>query len=358
MVFTKTTLAGQAPPAEFHFAHIVPDWPQGEVAYDPDMAKKLAAVSAWSYSDLETFQNKLSIDLGYPRGDYVEISVKNDAMLVQATAQVIRSYDKKTAIVCFRGTELVNVVNWLTDVTVRKENFHEYYVHSGFLRNLKEVWDGPKGILAHLLQPAKMPSTYTDYTVDPVDLEHDALEAIYITGHSLGGAMAGLAALDLNKNERYAALWGKLKGAYTYGQPMFSGCEKRDELQGLMGGVLFRHVYQNDIVPHLPPLSVGLFDHVGSERRNYSGEMNDDAWILRQGGPLGLIDKGRVTQVPSVLLSSPLLALDAVLQQVSWVYVPMNVMNKFLPFLKVWWSMLDHLPIWYMGKWSDVEEVY
>jgi hypothetical protein len=77
--------------------------------YNKVAAGVLATVAGWSYSDhVETFKDMIADEtsgVGIDDGDFIEISVKNDPMLVVATAQVIRSQDKKVAIVCFRGTE-------------------------------------------------------------------------------------------------------------------------------------------------------------------------------------------------------------------------------------------------------------
>ncbi|HEX7669499.1 MAG TPA: lipase family protein, partial [Polyangiaceae bacterium] len=91
------------------------------------------------------------------------------------------------------------------------------------------------------------------------------LEVLYITGHSLGGAMATLAAYKIATDPAYAALNEKLRGVYTYGSPMvgnlaFAAMWKQ---RGILEGRLFGHVYANDVVPHLPPGSAGDFAHVG-----------------------------------------------------------------------------------------------
>ena len=84
-------------------------------------ANILSAVAGWPYSEFDTFKDVIADEprsgVGVDKGDIIEISVSNEPMLLVATAQVIRSVDKKVIIVSFRGTELVNVVNWITEST-------------------------------------------------------------------------------------------------------------------------------------------------------------------------------------------------------------------------------------------------
>jgi hypothetical protein len=161
--------------------------------YSIDVARQLGAVAGWSYSDVDTFKDILSDDTKtcFTNADFMEISVRNDAMFIVATAQIIRTRDRRVAVVCFRGTEVTNLINWATDATTRKVAWNGLSgVHGGFVRNLEAVWYGPKGILAHLLAPCMVRQGY-DYDdqehfaliSDPTRNEQDVLEAIFITGH-------------------------------------------------------------------------------------------------------------------------------------------------------------------------------
>jgi hypothetical protein len=95
------------------------------------------------------------------------------------------------------------------------------------------------------------------------------LEALYVTGHSYGGAMASLLAIMLRNEPAYAPLLRKLRAVYTYGAPMVGSpalaeaCAADDRL----GDRVFRYVYDNDIVPQLPPRACGEFEHFGEEYR-------------------------------------------------------------------------------------------
>jgi hypothetical protein len=344
MVFVKATISGS--PDDGTVGAPAPD-----EGYSREMAKELSWVAGWSYANLQTFIDKISDQSVAGRSlagaDFIELSVTNAAMFVFATAQVIRTFDKKIAIVCFRGTEVSNILNWLTDAGTKKERFNIHpdqkdgpYVHAGFFRNFKEVWGT---IQAHLRRPFLLGpgiSHQESLKYDSVDPtygdgdESDLLEAIYITGHSLGGAMALLAGLALESSEN-KDLWRKLRGVYTYGQPMAIDDKARHGLQNRVGGRIFRHIFENDIVPHLPPLSTGGFDHIGSEYR-YSPT---SGWAPRRNYIIQW--KDRATQVGSLLLTAPFGVADAILDQIQW--VP--------SFVKMPWSFGDHSPIGYIEYW-------
>jgi hypothetical protein len=143
-------------------------------------------------------------------------------------------------------------------------------VHGGFYRNQRATWfdvlQGLKRALAGESILADMSESVQRGGPDPSDEPPtSSLQALYITGHSLGGAMATLAAYKIATDPTYSGVNDKLRGVYTYGSPMvgngaFAAMWKQ---RGILEGRLFGHVYANDVVPHLPPGSAGDFAHVG-----------------------------------------------------------------------------------------------
>jgi hypothetical protein len=135
-------------------------------------------------------------------------------------------------VVAFRGTEPANAADWLSDV-----NFHPRplspqvrgSVHGGFARALEEV-KGP------MLQAVAA-------------LLGEGQPRLYITGHSLGGALAVLAGavLEAEAGRQAAAI-------YTYGQPRVGDRTFCQAFGQRLGGLTFRYVNDFDIVPHLPPV--------------------------------------------------------------------------------------------------------
>jgi hypothetical protein len=151
-------------------------------------------------------------------------------------------------------------------------------------------------------------------------------------------------------------LFSKLRGVYTYGGPMAVDDHDRSRCQDLCGDVTFRHVYYNDIVPHLPPLSTGSFDHVGAEYRYHP----QHGWKKRDEAEFGfksVLKSGRSTQVLSIAVTAPVGALDGILDNFNWLnffrgedrdWPVIGIFSR--GYLKMPWSFLDHSPIGYMSS--------
>ena len=213
--------------------------------YDARVAYALAVIAGWSYSDAKTLVAKLRY-YGLPDITVDAIAVTNPAMLIVASAFVVRSRCGRLVVLSFRGTEPTNVINWLTDTDVMQRPLGEGRVHQGFYANLQAVWEE----ISEKLEDVK-PGTQ-----------------LYITGHSLGAAMAVLAAAKLTADGN-PTLQKALRGVYTFGQPAVGdeafadGCTFADRL--------YRHVYAYDVVPCLPPSWDGRFLHFGREYVTTSG---------------------------------------------------------------------------------------
>jgi hypothetical protein len=140
-------------------------------------------------------------------------------------------------VLAFRGTQVDDFWSSVLDFAIDAQliparDSHGDFVHAGFLLALGEVW--PR-VSTHLQRE-----------------QSNRPRPLWITGHSLGAALATLAA-NLCSD---AATFG-LKGVYTFGSPRVGdagfGAKVRIPV--------FRFRNDSDIVPHLP---LGLvFDHVG-----------------------------------------------------------------------------------------------
>jgi len=100
-------------------------------------------------------------------------------------------------------------------------------------------------------------------------VEHP-LEALYVTGHSLGGAMAALFALTVSANSVHRSLADRLRAVYTFGQPMAVAAPLPQAMHKVEKK-LFRHVMSRDFIPALPPAQWGPFVHFGQEYRYEDG---------------------------------------------------------------------------------------
>jgi triacylglycerol lipase len=123
-------------------------------------------------------------------------------------------------VLAFRGTD--SIQTWLADARVVQVQDPAYpgKVHSGFAAAVELMWPGLRERL-----PAGRP--------------------VWVTGHSLGGAMATLASVRL-AGEGYP-----VPGVYTFGSPRVGDLDFYDAYQA--GNYrAYRVVNNDDIVPHVP----------------------------------------------------------------------------------------------------------
>lgn len=133
-------------------------------------------------------------------------------------------------IVAFRGTEPINAVDWLSDVSYHQRPLSSGVpglVHGGFARALGEV-----------LQPMLA-------ALEELDRGKPRL---FLTGHSLGGALAVLAAAVLAFERSH-----DVTAVYTYGQPRVGDPDFSTAFNQKLEALTFRYVNDFDIVPHVPP---------------------------------------------------------------------------------------------------------
>ncbi|KAI9366338.1 lipase [Pilaira anomala] len=156
---------------------------------------------------------------------------------------VLRSDNKKTIYLVFRGSH--NWKNWVVNFDFIKTSYTPVSgatVHGGFYKAYKEV---SSYFYAKLLAQHK---AYPGYKV-------------VVTGHSLGGAQALLATMDLY--QRIATLNTSNLKLYSHGAPRV-GNDQFAYYVDYTGLTIYRTVFDRDIVPHLPPQAFG-FLHPGVE---------------------------------------------------------------------------------------------
>ncbi len=129
------------------------------------------------------------------------------------------------AVLAFRGSDPVTLPNWVTDAVVRLVECQEYdgRVHLGFSSALKRTW----GLCEPILEEAQD-------------------KPLFLTGHSMGGALSVLTACRLAKLGRAPV------ATYTFGSPRVGDhnfCSGYDHNT-------YRVVNRLDLVPELPLASV------------------------------------------------------------------------------------------------------
>ena len=203
--------------------------------FDPER-RDYAANNAWWLAELSrlvyrcdmTVPPAVSLDVLLARGGWQRVGtfgskrLRTQALLVQGTASA------RCAVLVFRGTEQ-KVQDFVHDADARlvPARHGGARVHRGFARALAAVWPQISQAL-------------------PRDLP------LFFTGHSLGAALAVLAATEQAP-----------QAVYGFGTPRVGDAGLADLLQTIP---VHRIVHGDDIVTVVPPSSLG-FQHVGEEVR-------------------------------------------------------------------------------------------
>ena len=106
----------------------------------------------------------------------------------------------------------------------------------------------------------------------------------WVTGHSLGGALATLAAISLD----YQGF--EVSGLYTFGQPRVGDWNFVSQVNARMGDHMFRYVNNNDVVPMVPPQfnilnPTRLYGHMGQFRYfDARGKLHKKSFFAQRWG--------------------------------------------------------------------------
>ena len=146
---------------------------------------------------------------------------------VNDTECFVASNSRQT-LLSFRGT--AGTADWFRDLTVFSTDTAFGSLHEGFFLGVKQVKDEIVQVL------------------ERVDAKNKSL---VLTGHSLGGALATIAAAELG--DEYP-----ITGIYTYGQPAV-GKEDFQTFMQKYAGKLYRVINDDDVITKVPPGYV----HVG-----------------------------------------------------------------------------------------------
>ena len=194
--------------------------PVARAAYSDRTAWILAECSRLAYLKFEKDPNQLERGLEF--GHFRLLRTFNTA-----DTQGFLAKRGDLAVLAFRGTEQTGA-DIRTDLNCRFYKTKAGYVHKGFYAAYQDV---AGAVRAAVQQLGSLP--------------------LYVTGHSLGGALATVAAWDLESDS--------LAACYTFGSPRVGD----GDLDGHIKAPVYRVVNSADIVPHLPFMAMS-YQHVGS----------------------------------------------------------------------------------------------
>lgn len=138
--------------------------------------------------------------------------------------------NKRCVVLAFRGTDMNSLRDWFVDLRATTDAVKYGRVHKGFYR----AWLGlRRGV------------------VDALKAHGAADKIFWVTGHSLGGALAGLYAYS-ETFERLLFKGPRIARIATFGQPLFGDDELSDLMRKEFLGRYFRVVNGVDIVATVP----------------------------------------------------------------------------------------------------------
>lgn len=198
-------------------------------------ASSFSLVNAWWLAEASML---VYADEAYVGQRFARAGLNHVRFFNRSGTQCFLAANDRFAIVAFRGSEIWKrgepfdphriIADVATNIDVRLVGWDRGgRVHHGFKTALDEVWDDLQSEIGRL--------------------QARGLK-LWMTGHSLGAALATLA----------ADRWAGVQGVYTYGSPRVGD----DQFQAAYDIRTFRVVNGGDIVAHVPPR--GPYHHVGA----------------------------------------------------------------------------------------------
>merc|ERR1712228_649436 len=204
-------------------------------------------------SSIETWTSGIKLDAYYN----LPSSVKQFEIfeVIETESNVLHAFigfdtSKSRIVLSFRGSD--NFENWMSNINFalspypNGQSVSNAKVHPGFYQAFKD------------LESAGLAGAIFDAFA-----ERPSYDEILVTGHSLGGALAGIAALELKQSSIYNSLSNKHVNVITFGSPRWCN----HPLANLYNDVIdtnWRIVNRYDIVSTLPPGSMH-YRHVGTQ---------------------------------------------------------------------------------------------
>jgi triacylglycerol lipase len=144
--------------------------------------------------------------------------------------------DHSAIVVAFRGTEPGKLRDWMSDLDTQFVDGPFGRVHCGFKLALSHVWDELNACVAEF---------------------QDQGQSLWLTGHSLGAALATLAAARWREADK------PVHGLYNFGAPRVGDRAFERSFNQDFGARNFRFVNNTDLVTRVPLRAMG-FSHAGT----------------------------------------------------------------------------------------------
>ena len=193
--------------------------------YHPDNAVALAEAALLAYSDAASIASN-ALQWGFPRSRFIDR--RETQTFVMANDQAV--------VVAFRGTEPGKLLDWMSDLDTQFADGPFGLVHDGFNLALSRVWEELNASVAEF---------------------QDQGQSLWLTGHSLGAALATLATARWREQDK------PVHGLYHFGSPRVGDRVFERTFDQDFAARNFRFVNNADLVTRVPLRATG-YSHAGT----------------------------------------------------------------------------------------------
>ena len=184
-------------------------------------AKSLPAVVDLTRCAETAYQTREQMAASIP-----QLGFSRHEIVSEGSAKAVVMIEGDEAVIAFEGTNGVDDIgDWFANIDTSRTQIPEGTVHGGFLRHYNRVSAQVRKILAE-----------------------SKVSHVWITGHSLGGAMAVLCALDLERGGGVV-----VRGVMTFGQPLLLVPACARVVNQTLSGRHLRIINEADVVPCVAP---------------------------------------------------------------------------------------------------------
>src|SRR4051794_23858764 len=196
--------------------------------FDLGLAKAMAWTSQLAYeTDEPTKVADIAAQWGMETPPTI-ISAEVATVLPMASTQLVVGHHGDALILAFAGTDPLVLADWISDFNIAPS-----------LQNTAEGF----AVAAEAVAPE----------LDKVLQNAPENRPVFVTGHSLGGALAVLAADRINTKQP-----GRVRGVYTFGMPRAGGSGFATAYNQALGLRTYRLLHRGWAVPAIAPSSLGI----------------------------------------------------------------------------------------------------
>jgi hypothetical protein len=226
-----------------------------QLAYETQLPDKVVRISQkWGFETIRCFQQpaKTTLPLSSTHG--------------------IVGFRGEASIIAFAGTDPLNLLNWVSDFYLGRPGQD---AHEGFVDAAASVWREVSDFVGRSIAERR---------------------ALFITGHSLGAAIALVTADRVRTEEKVDEA-----EIYAFGCPRVWHTNFAEPFINTLGSTTYRLVYGQDVVATVPPTTLD-FRHVGRLLQCARGGKFDAAQLLDHAdSDEPLLGVGSLAQLPDKL---------------------------------------------------------